>query len=346
MIRRITYRESINEALFSEMKIDPTIFVYGIGVPDHKKIFGSVKGLEVFGPERFFDVPLSESALMGLGVGAAINGLKPVYIHMRVDFLLLAMNQLINMASTVHYCSGGKLNVPIVIRAVIGRGWGQGCQHSKTLQSIFSHIPGIKVVLPVTPYESKGMLISAIRDPNPVIVLEHRWLYDTNGEVPEESYTVSLEKPRLMRSGNDITIVATSWMNVEAIHAASILEKHNVSVEIINACIASEFDDSLIIDSVKKTGRCIIIDDDWVHCGFSAELSSRINEKAFYCLKSPVHRIGFTHTPCPCARNLENKFYPNAASIIKAFEKIFNRSPIDLSGEVFSSYENKFLGPF
>ena len=347
MSREITYCQALNEAMMQEMEIDPSVFVYGIGVPDHKRIFGSTNDiLEKFGPDRCFDTPLSEDGLAGFGLGAAINGLKPIYIHIRIDFLLLAINQLINMVSSYRYISGGKLNVPFVIRAIAGRGWGQGCQHSKTVHSIFAHIPGLKVVMPTTPKDAKGLLISSIRDNNPIVFIEHRWLYWQKGEVPKEVFTIPIGKSNVLRKGKDITIVATSWMNVEALKAAEILSKHGIDVEIIDPRTISPLDDSDIIKSVNKTGYCIVADNDWLYCGFSAEVAARVSEKCFGKLKYPVQRIGFAETPCPTVRHLENEFYCNAIDIIHKVEEIFKLKPFNLDGEEFYSHEKKFKGPF
>jgi len=345
--RIITYQQAINEALVQEMQRDKSVFVYGLGVPDHKRIFGTTSGLvEKFGPQRCFDTPLSEDSMMGLGLGAAINGLRPVHVHIRIDFLLLAMNQLANMISSFRYMSGGKLKVPLVVRVVIGRGWGQGPQHSKSMHSIFAHIPGLKVVLPTTARDAKGLLISAIRDDNPVIFIEHRWLYWQEEEVSEKPFVIPLEEANILRKGKDLTIVATSWMNVEALKAAEILEKRGVSIEIIDPRTIAPFNDKDIIKSVKRTGYCIVADNDWLHCGFSAEVAARVSEKCFGKLKYPVQRIGFAPTPCPTARHLENEFYPSAIKIIRMIEKMLKLTPTDLSKEEFYSHEKKFKGPF
>lgn len=295
----------------------------------------------------FFGTPLSEDAMTGVALGAAITGLRPIHVHIRADFLLLAMNQLANMVATTSYGSAGKLKAPLVIRAIIGRGWGQGFQHSKSLQSIFSHIPGLKVVMPSRPHDAKGLLISAIRDDNPVIFLEHRWLYWLEGNVPLKSYTVPLGKSYILRSGKDITIVATSWMNVEAFKAADILSRtHGVEVEIIDVRTISPLDDTTIIKSVKKTGHCIVADYDWEFCGFSAEVEARVAEKCFSKLKSPVGRIAFPHVPCPTTRPLESAFYPNAVTIIREVEKKLGLKEADLRDENFYNWENRFKGPF
>ncbi len=341
--RMLTFCDAINEAISQEMERDSGVFVYGI----ETKAFGSLRGLgERFGRERCFSTPLSEEAMTGFGLGAALNGMRPIHVHIRSDFFLLAMNQLINMISSYHYGVCGKLKVPLVIRVIVGRGWGQGFQHSKALHGLFAQIPGLKVIMPTTPFDAKGLMISAIRDDNPVISLEHRWLYWQEGEVPPRSYMIQIGEPNMLREGSDITIVATSWMNVEAAKAAEILAKRGVHIEIIDPRTAAPINDELIIDSVKKTKRCIVADNDWLHCGFSAELAARISEKCFGKLKAPVVRIGFAPTPCPTTRILENEFYPNAEKIVRAVEKELKLSPTDLSHENFFSHENRFKGPF
>jgi len=347
-MKNLTYCQAINDALIQEMDRDPSVFVYGIGVPDHKRVFGSTNSLlEKFGPQRCFDTPLSEDAMTGFALGAAINGLRPVHIHVRIDFLLLAMNQIANMLAGFRYSVRDKLKVPVVIRAIIGRGWGQAYQHSKSMCSVFAHIPGIKVVMPTTPADAKGLLITAIRDDDPVIFLEHRWLYFASGPVPEESYTIPFGEVNVLRKGQDLTIVTTSWMGVEALKAADVLnKKHNIQAEIIDPRTISPLNDKPIAESVRKTGHCIVADNDWLHCGISAEISARISHLCFGSLKSPIVRIGLPFTHCPSTRPLENCFYPGAVDIIRATETKLDLPPADLSEEDFFSHERKFRGPF
>lgn len=341
--RMITYCDALNEALHQEMARDSRVFTYGI----ESKMFGSNKGLaDRFGSKRCFATPLSEESMTGFGLGAALNGMRPVHAHIRVDFFMLAMNQVVNMISSYHYGTAGKMNVPMVIRAVIGRGWGQGYQHSKSLHGLFAQIPGLKVVMPTTPYDAKGLLTAAIRDENPVIMLEHRWLYWQEGHVPEEPYTTPIGPSQVLRQGSDVTIIATSWMNVEAEMAAEILARRNVNVEIVDVRTISPFDEETAVESVRKTGRCIVADNDWLNCGFSAEVAARVSQKCFGQLKCPVERIGFAQTPCPTVYNLERAFYPNAETIVRTVEKMLDLSSADLSGEKFYSHENKFKGPF
>ena len=346
-MRKISYCEALREAIDQEMERDPSVFIYGIGVPDHKKIFGTTAGLlEKYGSQRCFDTPIAEESMTGFALGAAIKGMRPIHVHIRVDFLLLAMNQLVNMISTHSFANVGRVKVPIVIRAVIGRGWGQGYQHSKSLFSYFTHIPGLKVIAPTTAYDAKGLLAAAIRDNSPVVFLEHRWLYWAEDEVPEKPYEIPIGEGKVMRKGKDLTMIATSWMNVEALHAARILAEYGVDVEVIDPRTLYPLDEKLLIDSVKKTGRCIVADYDWVPSGYSAEIAAVLSEACFGSLKQPIRRIGFTHTPCPTARHLENAFYPNAATLVQAVEEMLGLSPIDLSRENFYSHEMRFKGPF
>ena len=343
----ISFREALARAISDEMTQDPNVFIYGLDVPDHKRIFGSTAGLlEKFGKERCFGTPLSEDAMTGVALGAALSGLRPIHVHIRVDFMLLAMNQIANMVSTARYLTGGKIKVPLVLRAIIGRGWGQGAQHSKSLQSIFAHIPGLKVVMPTTPQDAYSLLRSAIRDDSPVIFLEHRWLYDATDEV-DTDHKVPLGKSTVKREGKHVTVVGTSWMNVEAMRAADILErKHGISIEVIDVRSLVPLDLAPITQSVRKTGHCVVADYDWTYCGFSGELAAQIHHTCFKELKMPVERLGFAPTPCPTTRPLENIFYPSAVTIIRTVEKMLGKKEIDLSGEKFYSWEEKFKGPF
>jgi pyruvate/2-oxoglutarate/acetoin dehydrogenase E1 component len=346
-MRKINYCEALREAIDQEMERDSSVFIYGIGVPDHKKIFGTTAGLlEKYGSDRCFDTPIAEDSMTGFALGAAIKGMRPIHVHIRVDFLLLAMNQLVNMIATHSFASLGNIPVPIVIRAVIGRGWGQGYQHSKSLFSYFTHIPGLKVIAPTTAYDAKGLLTAAIRDNSPVVFLEHRWLYWAEDEVPKDPYTIPIGQGRVLRKGKDITIVATSWMNVEAVHAARILSAHGIEVEIVDPRTLYPLDLPLIVESVQKTKYCIVADCDWVSSGYSAEIAALLSEHCFGCLKKPVKRIGFAHTHCPTARHLENAFYPSAETLVRAVEEMLGLSSIDVSSENFYSHELKFKGPF
>ena len=346
MTTTMTYRDALAFAAAKEMDADPSVFVFGLDVPDHKRIFGSTKGLvEKFGADRCFGTPLSEDAMTGVAIGAALSGLRPVHVHIRADFLLLGMNQIANVMSSLRYMSGGSLRLPLVIRAIIGRGWGQGAQHSKSLHGVFGHFPGLKVGLPTSPQDAYSMLRAAIRDDNPVILLEHRWLYDIEGPV-DENHLPLLGGPVVVRSGNALTVACTSWMTIEALKAAEVLAKHGVELEVIDMRTVAPLDETIVVDSVAKTGRCIVADYDWLYSGFSAELAARISHRCFDSLRCPIERIGFAPVPCPTTRPLENLFYPSAAHIIRVVERMLGLPTIDLNRETFYSYEERFKGPF
>ena len=249
----INYGEALYEACSQEMQIDPNVFVYGLGVDDPKGHYGTTKDLhKKFGSKRCFDTPLSEDAMTGIGIGSALAGLRPIFVHQRMDFLLLCMNQLVNMAAKMRYITSGEHNVPIVVRAAIGRSWGQGAQHSQALQALFCHIPGLKVVAPTTPHDAKGMLITSIRDNNPVIFIEHRMLYKNAGYVPSEIYEIPIGKGRILKEGKDITIVGASFTVEESLKAADLLNEVGINAEIIDPITLSPLDYNLIRDSVKK----------------------------------------------------------------------------------------------
>ena len=341
-----TFREALNLAFIKEMEADPKVFMFGLDVADHKRIFGSTWALvERFGPERCFGTPLSEDAMTGVALGAAISGLRPIHVHIRADFVLLAMNQIGNMISNLRYMSGGKLEIPLVIRAVIGRGWGQSAQHSKSLHGVFAHFPGIKVVLPTTPQDAYGLMRSSIRDNNPVIFLEHRWLYDVEGEVDDQQL-VPLGKAAVRKVGSDVTLVCDSWMSVEALKAADVLARSGVEVEIVDVRSVCPLDEETIVDSVKKTRNCVVADYDWTFCGFSAEIAALVSNRCFEQLERPVQRLGFVPTPCPTTRPLENLFYPSAVTIIRSVESMLGLTETNLGGESFYSHEQRFKGPF
>ncbi len=340
----LTYGQALNNALFTAMENDPSVFVMGIGVDDHKAVFGSTKGLvERFGRERIFDTPISEGAMTGVALGAALGGMKPVHIHIRADFLYLAMDQLLNMAAKWSYMFSGRMNVPMVVRSVIGRSWGQGAQHSQSLQSFFMHVPGVKVVMPTTPYDAKGLLLTAISDPNPVIMLEHRLLYDIVGEVPEKFYQIPFGTTVVRRKGTDVTIVANSYMVVECLKAAEYLETKGIDVEILDPVSLSPLGEEPILESVRKTGRLLVADTGWTTCGVSAEIAALVAEKGFQNLKTSIRRLGNEHVPCPVSKSLENHFYSNAKDIIQTVCEMLDQRVPEEEIPVLTS---KFKGPF
>ena len=342
--KKITYCNAINLALKDAMTEDESVVVYGLDVTDHKRIFGSTEGLEAFGKMRFFSTPLSEEAMTGVGIGMAMNGQRPVHCHIRADFLLLCMNQLVNMAAQLPQMSDQQLRVPLTIRAVMGRGWGQGAQHSKALHGMLAHVPGIKCYLPVTPQDAYGMTRQAIMDTAPVVILEHRWLYDIEGEGQFEHGEPLA--PKVVREGKDITVVAVSWMVVEALKAAEVMSRlHGIEIEVIDVR-TTDPDPEPIMLSAMRTKHCIVADYDWVVSGFGTYIANMINGVGFHTLKEPCSVLGFKHEHCPTARHLEDEFYPNAIKIIQEVESILGINKCNLANEEFYSYENKFKGPF
>lgn len=324
--RNRTYAEAIREAFDQLLEIDPSVYVIGLGVPDPKGVFGTTLGLqEKHGADRVMDMPTSENAMTGIAIGSAIAGMRPILSHQRVDFALLSLDQIINNASKWHYMFGGKMKVPLVIRLIMGRGWGQGPQHSQSLHSLFAHIPGLKVVMPSNPYDAKGMLISSVKDDNPVIFFEHRWLHGIFGHVPEELYTVPLGIAKVMKEGTDITLVASSHMTLEAWRAVQELEKEGISAELIDLRTVLPIDKETLFTSVRKTGRVLILDSDWKTCGYAAEISALITENCWDQLKKSPQRLTYPDQPCPTSWSLSNHFYPITKDILGAVFTLIDR---------------------
>jgi len=314
--RTLSYAEAIREATGQEMALDPSVIVMGLGVDDFRGIYGTTKGLaEEFGARRCFDTPLAEDGMTGVAIGAALGGLRPIHVHIRMDFLLLCMNQLVNIAAKARYMYGGATGVPIVVRSVIGRSWGQGAQHSQGLQSMFMHVPGLKVVAPTTPYDAKGLMIAAIRDNDPVMFVEHRMVHAYRGEVPEEPYALPFGKARVMEEGDDVTIVGISFFVVEAMRAARLLAETGIRAEVIDPVSLAPLDIDTIVASVRKTGRLLVVDSAWTNCGASAEIVAQVVEALQGERHIRVGRMGFAPTTCPTTRCLENLYYPNPATI-------------------------------
>jgi pyruvate dehydrogenase E1 component beta subunit len=347
-MREILYREAIDEGTRQAMAKDATIFVMGVGVDDPNGIFGTTRGAYLeFGSRRVFDTPLSEATLTGAAVGAALGGFHPMLVHARNDFLLLTMDQIVNNAAKWRYMSGGKLRVPVTIRAIIGRGWGQAAQHSQSLQAMFAHVPGLAVVMPATPGDAKGLLISALTADYPVICLEHRWLYDTKGPVPEEPYAVPIGRAAVLRAGQDVTIVAVSHMIREALDAAQTLEADGVSAEVVDLRSVRPLDSDLVSESVRRTGRLVIADTGWRSFGVGAEVAARIGEACFGVLKAPIRRVALPDVPTPCSPALERVYYPGAQEIADAVRSTLgqhdgaNHDPM-----VTTDTRGGFNGPF
>jgi pyruvate/2-oxoglutarate/acetoin dehydrogenase E1 component len=345
--RELSYAQALHEAVAQEMELDPSVFVFGLGVDDVKGMYGTTKGLDKrFGANRNFDTPLSEDAMTGVAIGAALAGLRPIHVHQRMDFLLLCMNQLINVAAKTSYTFGGDFNVPMVVRSIIGRSWGQGAQHSQAFHSYFMHVPGIKVVAPVTPYDAKGCMINAIRDNNPVIFVEHRMLYGNTGIVPENQYVVPFGKARLLTNGKDLTIVAISHMVVEAVRASHLLNEKGITVDIIDPVSLTPIDIETILTSVQKTRRLLVVDNGWVCAGAAAEIVAQISERLNGIIGVEIKRMGFAPTPCPTTKPLETLYYPNSQTIAAKVHHMVS-GETDWTPSISESKEiAEFRGPF
>jgi pyruvate/2-oxoglutarate/acetoin dehydrogenase E1 component len=319
MERLLTYADAIREATEQEMERDPSVILFGLGVDDFKAIFGTTKGLfERFGPNRVSDTPLAEEAMTGVAIGAALAGLRPIHVHARMDYLLVGMNQLVNAAAKLRYMSGGAVSVPIVVRATIGRSWGQGPTHSQGLHALVMHVPGLKVAAPSTPYDAKGLLIESIRDDNPVVFVEHRMLHYQKGHVPAESYTVPFGKARFLAHGDDVTLVGISYMALECLRAQRSLEEAGIHAEVIDPVSLSPLDTDAIVESVRKTGRLVVVDTSWTFCGATAEIVARVLERLQGERRVQAHRMGYAPVVCPTTKNLQDLFYPTVEQIASA----------------------------
>jgi len=326
-MREIKYSDAILEATDLSLAEDPSVLIVGLGVPDPKGIFGTTSGLQdKYGDHRVMDMPLAENGMTGVIIGASLNGFRPVLTHQRVEFALLSIEQIVNQAAKWFYMNAGQQNVPVVIRLIVGRGWGQGPQHSQSLESWFAHIPGLKVVMPSNAYDAKGLLISSIEDNNPVIFLEHRWLHNTIDNVPEEGYRVPIGKARVAREGKDLTIVAHSYMVLETLKCADILKIEGISIEVIDLRTIRPLDTETIFNSVKKTGRLVVADNGWVQFGVSAEIISIVTESIFDKLLCAPERIGMNSSPSPSSRVLADNFYPRSIDIAKIVCKMLKIS--------------------
>ena len=313
----INYVRAVKDAMAEEMRLDDSIFIMGEDVETMGGVFGCTKGiLAEFGHDRIRNTPISEAAFIGAGLGAALTGMRPVVEVQYVDFILCAMDQVINQIAKYRYASGGNAGVPLTIRAQQGSGRGNGVQHSQNLEAIFCHMPGLKVVMPSTPYDAKGLLKTAIRDNDPVMFFEHKMLYQTRSEVPKEDYTIPFGVADIKREGKDITLIATSWMVLRALEAAEELAKQDISVEVIDPRTLVPLDLDTIIKSVIKTGRAIVVHEAHQMCGIGAELSHLITEKAFSYLDAPVKRVTAYQTPIPYSRKLEQLTVPSVERII------------------------------
>ncbi len=349
---RLTFAGAINDGLHVAMEEDDSVICFGLGVTDPKAVFGTTAGLETkFGSARVFDMPTSENAMTGIAVGAALGGIKPVMTHQRLDFFLLAMDQLVNAAAKWHYMYGSRISVPLTIRVIVGRGWGQGPTHSQNLHAWFSHVPGLKVVMPTTPADAKGLLLSSIFDPNPVVFVEHRWLHNLEDTVAEGDLRVPIGEARIARQGSDITIVASAYLTVEAIAAADYLATRGVTAEVIDLRTIKPLDWATILGSVAKTGRLIAVDSGFTTGSIAGEIVARVAEEEFDNLLRAPKRLAMPDVPEPTSPALTRGFYTRAGDIAAAAletldlptgdvrEALPEPTPHDVPG-------NWFKGPF
>ena len=345
-LRTLTYGEAISESIVQSMDADPSVIVTGIGIADPKGIFDTItEASNRFGPKRVIESPNSENAVTGIAIGAAAMGKRPIIVHARNDFMFLALDQMINLAAKWAYMYGGRAGrVPIVVRGIIGRGWGQGATHSQSLQSIMAHFPGLQVVMPTTPGDVKGLMISALQGTAPVVILEHRRLYDVRGPVPEGLEPVPIGLAAIARKGTDVTIVATSLMVHEALRAAEGMADAGVSAEVVDLRSIRPLDRDTIVNSVRKTGRLVVADTSWPTYGVAAEIAAVVAEDAFDALKAPVRRIGLADVPAPVTKSLEDEFYPSPETIVSACLELVGRT--DARVEVPADVAPAFMGPY
>ena len=318
-MRSLTYAQAIREAHSQLLAADPRVFVIGQGLWSPWYAGGSLEDLDRdHGRTRILDSPVSENAVTGMAVGAALAGMRPIVFHPRLDFLLLAMDPVINQAANWSYLFAGQGSVPLVIRAVINRGGEQGAQHSQALHAMFMHVPGLKTVMPATPADAKGLLLAAVDDPNPVLYIDDRWLYGLTGDVPEEAFRVPIGEAAVRRNGSDVTIVGISWMAAQALEAAETLAAQGIDAEVIDLRSLKPWDQSRVLESVRKTRHAIVADPGWRTAGASAEIAATIAAEAFHDLEAPVERVTLPDTPAPTSRAEEQAYYPRPSGIVEA----------------------------
>lgn len=336
--KQITSAQAINQSLALAGDRIKSSLLFGEGIKDPSSFFGTTKNLEKnFGSKRIFEMPISENALVGVAIGAAISGKRPIISFHRVEFALLAMEQIVNNAAKMHYTSNGIHKCPILIRLIVGRGWGQGPEHSQSLESIFASIPGLKVIAPVFPHDYKGMILSSVEDVNPVICIEHRWTHYIKGEVEKKYYTSDITTPKIIKKGNSCTIVATSFSVVESLRAAEILEKHGISVEVIDLRVLSPLKEAVIVASIKKTGHLLTVDLGWKSFGMGSEILSRIVGPCWSILKKAPTRIGLPDHPLPSSRGYLPGLYPNAERIVVEVLKLIGKQ--NMTNNILSNFE-------
>lgn len=327
--RNLHYEEAINEALHQTMAADPSVFLIGQGVKSPWYVGNTCTGLlDRFGESRVIDTPVSENAMTGAAVGAALAGMRAIVVHPRLDFLVYGLDPLVNHAANWHYMNGGRAPVPMVLWGIINRGGEQGAQHSQSLHAWFAHVPGLKVVMPATPYDAKGLLVAAIRDANPVVYLPDRWLHGYTGAVPEDIYEVPIGQAAIRRAGTEITIVASSYLAAEAVKAGEELARRGIDAEILDLRTIKPLDRRSIVTSVQKTGRLLVADGGWTSFGVSAEVAAVVAEDAFASLKAPIKRVALPDIPAPASQSLERVYYKNSTHIVDAVCDMLGRGHV------------------
>lgn len=319
MSRMISYAEAIREAHAQLLESDPRVFVFGQGLWSPWYAGSSLSNLDRdFGRGRLLDSPVSENAVTGAAIGAALAGMRPIVFHPRMDFMLLATDPIVNQAANWSYMFGGKAHVPIVIRATINRGGEQGAQHSQAVQAFFAHVPGLKVVMPTTPADAKGLLIAAVRDPNPVMYIDDRWLYSEIGPVDEEMFETPIGKAQTLRVGSDLTVVASSYVASEAVRAADKLRSRGINIEVVDLRSIKPWDENHVVASVSRTGRLLVVDGAWPSGGVGAEVAATVGERLWNRMRGPIRRLSLPDAPAPTSGELEKAYYINAATIASA----------------------------
>ncbi|VAX23815.1 Acetoin dehydrogenase E1 component alpha-subunit [hydrothermal vent metagenome] len=349
--RLLTFSEAVREGIEISMDHDQNVYTIGLGATDPKRIFNTTSGLvEKFGADRVFDSSVSETAMTGVAIGSAINGMRPILSHQRADFMLMAMDQLINNAAKWRYMFGGTKGVPMTVRMIVGRGWGQGPQHSQNFLSMMAHIPGLKVVTPATAFEAKGLLIACIEDDDPVIFIEHRWLHSYKSYVPEGRYALPIGKANIMKEGTDLTIVGSMEMSIEALRASTIAADQGIDIEVINLRSIKPLDTDTILNSVHKTGRLLVLDPGWRSFGLSAEILAVVAESGLDKLKTNARRIGLPDAPSPSTPALTKYYYPSVLTILNELEDMLGvRIDTDCLNDNSVPHdvpEMNFTGPF
>ena len=325
-MRTLTYAQAIREAHAQLLALDPRVLVMGQGLWSPWYAGTSLEGLDSeFGCARVVDTPVSENAVTGMAIGAALAGLRPIVFHPRMDFMLLAMDPIVNQAANWSYLFEGGSGVPLVIRAAINRGGEQGAQHSQALHAMFMHVPGLKVVMPATPFDAKGLLMAALEDPGPVLYIDDRWLYGESGEVPVEPFTVAIGEAAVRRCGSDVTLIGVSWMAAECLQAAGLLESDGIDAEVIDLRTLKPWDKELVAASVSRTRRAVVADGGWRTAGASADIAAEVTERCFHNLIAPVARVTLPDAPAPARRAEELTYYPGAEQIALAARSLLGR---------------------